>query len=108
MMTDPARMRKTDPGDPDKCPVFDYHKIYTPEATRAELTVGCRLAGIGCVDCKKTLLKYMDEHFEPFRVKRSELATKLDYVKDVIREGNKEARQVAGQTMAKVKDVMNI
>src|SRR5918996_4495747 len=70
MMTDPARKRRTDPGDPEVCPVYDLHKIFTPPADREWAATGCRTAGIGCLDCKDALLKHLVTALEPIRERR--------------------------------------
>lgn len=108
MMTDPARMKRTDPGDPDKCPVFDYHKIYSDEVVRAEVTAGCRSAGIGCVDCKKMLLKNMTDTLAPHQQKRAEIAANRGYVQDVIRDGCEQARAIAKSNLEKINSVVGI
>src|SRR5512135_2486259 len=83
MVTDPARIKRTDPGNPDICNVYTMHKIFSPQADVGMVNVECRRAGIGCVDCKKLLAKNMNAHLEPFRAKREEFAAKPDYVNDV-------------------------
>lgn len=108
MMTDPARQRRTDPGDPAKCPVFDYHKIYSSQETQAEVTEGCRSAGIGCVDCKKMLLTGMEDKLGAFREKRVALAADKSFVSDVIASGNKKARAVASENMERINQVVGI
>ena len=67
MPTDPARIRRTDPGDPEKCPVWDFHQVYTDEATKAELATGCKTAGIGCIDCKQYVIDSMLEELKPIQ-----------------------------------------
>lgn len=108
MITDPARQRRTDPGDPDKCPVFDYHKIYSSNETKSEVAEGCRGAGIGCVDCKKMLLKGMDEALAPYRIKRQEIAANASFVGDVLNQGNQAAREQAKKTMDRVRSIMKV
>lgn len=108
MMTDPARIRRSDPGDPGKCPVFDYHKIYTSEAGKVEVVAGCTQAKIGCVDCKKILLKGMRERLEPFQARRVELSAQPRFIDDILAAGGEKARQVACQTVKVVKDAMGL
>ena len=72
MQTDPARVRRTDPGDPEKCPVWDLHKIYSDEATRQWVSEGCRSAGIGCLDCKKPLIEKIVEEISGMRKRAQE------------------------------------
>lgn len=107
MMTDPARKRRSDPGDPQKCPVFDYHKIYSDNQTRAEVTTGCTTASMGCVDCKKFLVSAMDKTLGPFRAKRTELAAK-NIVTDVLAAGRVRARKVAGEKMQQIREIICI
>lgn len=104
MMTDPARIKRTDPGDPAKCPVFDFHQVYSTEETREVVTSGCKSAGIGCVDCKKLLLSGMDQALEPFRDARRKMSVDTGFVDDVIRDGNEKARQMARSHWQKIRD----
>ena len=76
MVTDPARKRRTDPGNPDICPVFDLHRIFTPDADREIAATGCRTAGIGCLDCKGILLKHMLPPLAEIRERRQRYAEK--------------------------------
>jgi len=108
MMTDPARVKRTDPGDPNKCPVWDYHKLYSTEDTRAWVMEGCTTAGIGCVDCKKKLLEGMDEKLEPYRQKRAKIASQPDFVADVLHAGNDKARKVAKANLEKIQGAMGL
>lgn len=108
MTTDPARIRKTDPGDPEKCPVYDYHRIYTSPESRAEVVIGCTQAKFGCVDCKRILLKGMGEKLEPFQKKRAELAANPGFIDDVIAAGGIKAREVARNTVKLVKGAMGL
>ena len=73
MVTDPARLRRTDPGNPDVCNVFSFHKVFSPPEEVAMVNVECRRAGIGCVDCKKRMAANLNAHLEPFRARRAEL-----------------------------------
>ncbi len=108
MMTDPARMRRTDPGSPEKCPVFDFHKTFTSEDDRSWVVEGCTSAGIGCVDCKKKLLEHMLPVIEPLHEKRVELENNLDFVRDVLVEGSRKARVLAQETMEAVRSAVNL
>jgi tryptophanyl-tRNA synthetase len=108
MVTDPARVRRTDPGNPEVCTSFVFHSIYTPAEDIPEVESACREAAIGCVDCKKKLSEYMLAQLEPIFAKRQELLGMPDYVKDVILAGNKKAQEVARQTMAEVRDAIGI
>jgi tryptophanyl-tRNA synthetase len=108
MVTDPARQRRSDPGNPDICPVFDLHKIFTPEAERQAVATGCRTAGIGCLDCKDVLLTYMLPPLEKIRERRQAFAEKPDVVKEVLIEGSRRARVVAQHTMKEVRDAVKL
>ena len=106
MVTDPARVRRTDPGNPDICNVFTMHKIFSPQADIDMVNVECRTAGIGCVDCKKLFAKNLNAHLEPFRAKRAELESQPTYVQDVLDDGAKRARVIAQKTMTEVREAM--
>jgi tryptophanyl-tRNA synthetase len=106
MVTDPARLRRTDPGNPDICNVYTMHKIFSPPGDVDTVNVECRRAGIGCVDCKKLLAKNMNNHLEPFRTKRAEFAAKPGYVEDVLNDGARRACVIAEKTMEEVREAM--
>jgi tryptophanyl-tRNA synthetase len=108
MLTDPARMRRTDPGDPDKCPVFDLHRAFSTAETREWAAEGCRTAGIGCIDCKAKLTDHMLEHLAGIHARRPEFASRPDTVMDILIEGSKRARSVAQATMDEVRAAMKI
>jgi tryptophanyl-tRNA synthetase len=108
MMTDPARKRRSDPGNPDVCPVFDLHRIFTPPADREWAATGCRTAGIGCLDCKAKLLEHLQPALAPIRERRQAFAEKPDRIVDILREGSARARQVARTTMEEVHRVVTI
>jgi tryptophanyl-tRNA synthetase len=108
MVTDPARQRKTDPGNPDVCNVFTMHKIFSPPDEVDMINTECRRAGIGCVDCKLRFANNLNKHLEPFRAKRAELESKTDYVKDVLDDGAKRARAIAQKTMEEVREAMQL
>jgi len=103
MQTDPARMRRTDKGDPEKCPVFDLYKVFCSEAEQAESAEGCRTAGIGCIDCKKVLIRNVFNVMEPIWEKRVELLKEPERIADLIDSGNRRARQAADATMREVR-----
>jgi len=103
MVTDPARERRTDPGDPDKCPVWDIHKVFNnSEEEKAEIAHGCRTAGIGCVDCKKKLRVHVDRVMSPIREKRKFFEKNPALLQDILREGAVKAKKVAQQTIDEV------
>ena len=108
MVTDPARQRKTDPGNPDVCNVFTMHKTFSPQEEVDMINTECRRAGIGCVDCKLRLANNLNKHLEPFRAKRVELASNESYVKDVLNDGAKRARAIAQKTMGEVREAMQL
>ncbi|MDX8413570.1 MAG: tryptophan--tRNA ligase [Mariprofundales bacterium] len=108
MKTDTQRKLRTDPGDPEKCPVWEYHKIYSTEAERAEVCAGCTTASIGCIDCKQVLLRHLEEELLPIRQRREEIAARPDTVKDVIRAGNARANIEAERTMEKVRRTLKM
>jgi tryptophanyl-tRNA synthetase len=108
MVTDPARQRKTDPGNPDVCNVFTMHKIMSPLEEVDMINTECRRAGIGCVDCKLRFAANLNKHLEPFRAKRAELASQESFVKDVLADGGKRARAIAQQTMVEVREAMQL
>lgn len=108
MVTDPARKRRGDPGDPNVCPVFDLHKIFTPAADREWASNGCRTAAIGCLDCKDRLLRHMLPALAPIRERRQQFAEKPDVIVDLLREGSARARTVAGHTMEDVRRVVTL
>lgn len=108
MVTDPARQRKTDPGNPDVCNVFTMHKIFSPQEEVEMINVECRRAGIGCVDCKLRFAASLNQALEPFRAKRAELAAQPGYIRDVLQDGGKRARAIAEQTMVEVREAMQL
>jgi tryptophanyl-tRNA synthetase len=108
MVTDPARLRRTDPGNPDVCNVYTMHKIFSPQTDVEMVNVECRRAGIGCVDCKKLLAKNLNSHLEPFRAKRAEFASKPGYVQEILEDGAKRARTIAQQTMEEVREAIQL
>ncbi len=108
MVTDTARARRTDPGEPEKCPAFNLHKIYcTPEEIR-EVSEGCRSAGIGCLDCKKVMIRHVIDDLEPFREKKDYYEKRPDDIRDVIAEGNRVAGAEAAATMNEVRSVLTL
>ncbi|HEX6032938.1 MAG TPA: tryptophan--tRNA ligase [Anaerolineales bacterium] len=108
MVTDPARMKRTDPGNPDVCNVYSMHKIFSSGEEVEMVNVECRRAGIGCVDCKKLLAKNLNQHLEPFRAKRAELAARPDDVQDVLKNGGNRARAIAQKTMEEVREAIQL
>jgi len=108
MLTDPARKRRTDSGNPDICPVFDLHKAFSSEETREWAAAGCRSASIGCLDCKARLIDHMLEALAGIHARRPEFATRPDTVWDILLDGSNKARAVAQATMDEVRGAMKI
>jgi len=108
MMTDPARVRRSDPGEPEKCPAFQLHKIYcTPEEIE-QVSVGCRTAGIGCLECKKVMIKHVIDDLAPFREKRAHYEKKPAEVERILAEGIDVAQQAAAATMTEVRGTLGL
>jgi tryptophanyl-tRNA synthetase len=108
MVTDPARIRRSDPGNPDVCNVYSMHKVFSSPEETAMVNVECRRAGIGCVDCKKLLAKNLNAHLGPFREKRTKLDQHPDEIWDVLHDGAKRARVIAEQTMVEVRQAIGL
>jgi tryptophanyl-tRNA synthetase len=108
MQTDPARVRRTDPGDPEKCPVFDLHKLLSSPDVQAWAAQGCRTAGIGCLECKKPLIDKIVEEVSGMRQRAQEYEDNPDLVRGIIAEGCEKARRVAGETLGDVKQAMGL
>ena len=108
MASDPARVRKTDPGNPDICPVFEFHKLFSTPETLELVNTECRKAGIGCFDCKKRVANAIIERTEPVRQKiEANLADEAG-LKDVLMDGSARARKVAAETMVEVREAMKL
>jgi tryptophanyl-tRNA synthetase len=108
MITDPQRARRSDPGDPDVCNVFSFHKIYTDPQTVADIDAQCRSAQIGCVECKKIMAKNLITALEPVRDKRRYYESRPELVEEIISDGSNRARKVARQTMDEVRSAIKI
>ncbi len=106
MVTDPQRIRLSDPGDPDVCNVFTLHKIFSPPDQISQINKDCRKAEIGCVECKRILATNLNKHLEPFRAKRAELEKDSDFVKDILLDGATRAREIASVTMGQVREAI--
>jgi tryptophanyl-tRNA synthetase len=106
MMTDPQRVRRTDPGRPEICPVFAWHKLFSPPETVARIDTECRTAAIGCVDCKKQMADNLIRWIEPIQAKRKEFEAKPQQVWDILDEGSRKARDVAQTTMGRVRNAI--
>jgi len=108
MATDPRRVRRTDPGDPADCPAFNLHRIYCTPDEIEYVTRGCRSAGIGCLDCKKIMIKHVLEELAPIRARRAELERRPQIVDEVLEGGNAGAREEAEGTMVQVREAMKL
>jgi tryptophanyl-tRNA synthetase len=106
MITDPQRKRRTDTGNPDVCPVYDWHKLFSPPETLAWSAEGCRTAGIGCIECKMSMADNLIKWIEPVRAKREEYAAHPDKVLRILDEGSEKAGEVARKTMSRVREAV--
>jgi tryptophanyl-tRNA synthetase len=108
MPTDPARVRRTDPGDPDKCPVYQLHLVYTDQATHDWVNQGCRSAGIGCLDCKKPVIDAICAELGPIQQRAVEYEGNPDAVRLILNEGAERARDAARDTLNEVRQAMGL
>lgn len=108
MVTDPARVRRTDPGNPDICPVYDFHKIYSQPAVVERVNKECRTAEIGCIDCKKLAADGMVAKLSPIWNARTQFSRDPKQVQDIVEAGADRAKKVSHQTVEEVKDAMKI
>jgi tryptophanyl-tRNA synthetase len=108
MVTDPARKRRTDPGDPDVCPVFDLHKVFSGQETIDRVNRECRTAEIGCVDCKKLAAGHLNNFLAPIQERRKPYEENPQLVWDVLEEGTAKARKVAQATMQEVRAAVKL
>jgi len=108
MMTDPARVRRSDPGEPEKCPAFQLHKIYCTPDEIEQVSVGCRTAGIGCLECKKVMIKHVIDDLAPFREKRAHYQAKPDEVAAILAAGDDKAAKAAAVTMTEVRGTLGL
>jgi tryptophanyl-tRNA synthetase len=108
MITDPQRARRSDPGNPDVCNVYEFHKLYTDQPTTQDINTKCRAAEIGCVECKKIMAKNLIAATEPIREKRAYYQQRPEIVTEIIEESSRKARRVAQETMKQVRLAVNI
>jgi tryptophanyl-tRNA synthetase len=106
MLTDPQRVRRTDPGRPEICPVFAYHKLFSPPDTVARIDRDCRTAAIGCVDCKKEMAENLVKWIEPIQARRQQFEANPQQVWDILDTGSKQAQKVARKTMKRVRNAI--
>jgi tryptophanyl-tRNA synthetase len=108
MQTDPARVRRTDPGEPEKCPVWQLHRIYSDEATQSWVQQGCRSAGIGCLECKQPVIDAVLAELKPIRERIAEYKSNPAAVDIILAEGRERARDAARETMGEVREAMGL
>ena len=108
MPTDPARVRLTDPGDPEKCPVWQLHQTYSDDETRKWVVEGCKSAGIGCLECKKPVCEAIVAELEPIQKEAQQYEKDPDIVRSIIADGCETARESAKETIAEVRDAMGL
>jgi len=108
MPTDPARVRRTDPGDPEKCPVWQFHLVYTNDKTQKWAQQGCRSAGIGCIDCKQPVIDAIQKELAPINERAQVYLDDPTLVRNIIADGNDRARKLASETMRDVRESMGL
>ena len=108
MPTDPARIRRDDPGDPANCPVWELHQVYSDDNTREWVQTGCREASIGCVDCKQPIIENVLKELEPIRLRAEQYINDPKLVQNIINEGSEAARDVARDTLEEVREAMGL
>lgn len=108
MPTDPARVKRTDPGEPERCPLWQFHKVYSSEEIKEWAQNGCRTASIGCVDCKRPVIEEINKELQPIQVAIQEYEDDLGSVKRIIAEGSEQAREEANTTLEDVREAMGL
>ena len=108
MPTDPARIRRTDPGDPAKCPVWQLHEVYSSDSTRDWVQNGCKTAGIGCIECKTPVIEAVLAELKPIQERAAQYAEDPTLVKNIVADGCEKARKLARETMREVREVMGL
>jgi tryptophanyl-tRNA synthetase len=108
MPTDPARVRLKDPGDPEKCPVWQLHLSYSNQKTRDWVVAGCKSAGIGCLECKKPVIEAVVAELEPIQKEAAQYERDPDIVRSIIAEGCETARECAKETIQEVRSAMGL
>ncbi|HLW74319.1 MAG TPA: tryptophan--tRNA ligase [Gammaproteobacteria bacterium] len=108
MPTDPARVRRNDPGNPEKCPVWEFHKVYSDQATRDWVWKGCTTAGIGCLECKQPVIAAVLKELEPIRERAKEIEANPEIVRAAVAQGCEAARAVARDTMDEVRQAVGL
>ena len=108
MPTDPARIRRTDPGDPAKCPVWQLHEVYSDDSIKDWVQIGCKVASIGCIECKQPVIEAVLKELKPIQERAAQYAEDPALVKNIVAEGCEKARKLARETMRDVRDVMGL
>ena len=108
MPTDPARIRRTDPGDPAKCPVWQLHEVYSDNNIKDWVQIGCKSASIGCIECKQPVIEAVLKELKPIQERAAQYAEDPTLVKNIVAEGCEKARKLARETMRDVRDVMGL
>ncbi len=108
MPTDPARVKRTDPGDPERCPVWEFHQVYSDDATRKWVQEGCRSAGIGCLECKQPVIDKVLAEQGPMRERAQKYLDDPTLVRNIVADGCDKARELARETMREVREVMGL
>jgi tryptophanyl-tRNA synthetase len=108
MPTDPARIRRTDPGDPEKCPVWQLHEVYSDDSRKEWVQSGCKSAGIGCIECKQPVIDAVLEELRPIQERAAHYAEDPTLVKNLVAEGCERARKLARETMREVREAMGL
>jgi tryptophanyl-tRNA synthetase len=108
MQTDPARVKRTDPGDPEKCPVWQFHLVYSDEKTRQWVNQGCRTAGIGCLECKQPVIDSVLAELAPMRERAKRYVDDPTLVRNIVADGNEKAKRLAEETMRDVRPAMGL
>lgn len=108
MPTDPARVKRTDPGEPEKCPVWAFHKVYSDDTTKQWVQNGCRSAGIGCIDCKRPIIDSINQELKPIQMAIKEYEEDMGAVKRIVAEGSEQARVEANKTLTEVREAMGL
>lgn len=108
MPTDPARVKRTDPGDPAKCPVWQFHLCYSDQKTKEWVQAGCRTAGIGCLECKQPVIDAVLAEQAPMRQRAQKYLDDPTLVKNIVADGCDKARDLARETMREVREVMGL
>jgi tryptophanyl-tRNA synthetase len=108
MVTDTNRVKRTDKGNPDTCPAFDYHKVFSTEEEQAEIRTSCTSASIGCIDCKNILIKHVQALLAPIREKRTKYEKEITDVAEFLGPSQRKANEIAEETLSKVRKVLKI